>query len=86
MAPGAAARRALGTRAPIVLPQKPNQRWSLDFLSDALNDGRQFRILAVVDGFSRECLCLVGDTSLSGRRVARELDAGIVRRGRAPVA
>jgi putative transposase len=82
MAPGAAARRALGTRAPIVLPQKPNQRWSLDFLSDALNDGRQFRILAVVDGFSRECLCLVGDPSLSGRWVARELDAVIVRRGR----
>jgi putative transposase len=54
----------------------------LDFLSDALTDGRRFRILAVVDDFTRECLCLVADTSLSGLRVARELDAIIVKRGR----
>ena len=51
-----------------------NQRWSLDFVSDALTDGRRFRILAVVDDFSRENLVLVADTSLSGHRVARELD------------
>ncbi len=50
-------------------------------MSDALNDGRRFRILCVVDGFTRECLCLVADTSLSGTRVARELDAIIGRRG-----
>jgi putative transposase len=67
-------KRALGTRAPLALPQAVIERWSLDFASDALVDGRRFRILAVVDGFSRECLCLVADTSLSGRRVARELD------------
>jgi len=67
-------KRALGTRAPLALPQGRNQRWSLDFVSDALIDGRRFRILAVVDDFSRECLALVADTSLSGRRVARELD------------
>jgi putative transposase len=75
-------KRALGTRAPIALPQGPNQRWSLDFVSDMLTDGRRFRILAVVDDFTRECLCLVADTSLSGQRVARELDAIIARRGR----
>jgi putative transposase len=75
-------KRALGTRAPMVLPQGPNQRWSLDFVSDMLTDGRRFRILAVVDDFTRECLCLVADTSLSGQRVARELDAIIARRGR----
>jgi putative transposase len=75
-------KRALGTRAPMALPQGPNQRWSLDFLSDAFTDGRRFRILAVVDDFTRECLCLVADTSLSGARVARELDAVIARRGR----
>ena len=75
-------KRALGTRAPLVLPEGPNQRWSLDFLSDTLNDGRRFRILAVVDDFTRECLCLVADTSLSGHRVVRELDAVIARRGR----
>jgi len=75
-------KRALGTRAPMTVPQGPNQRWSLDFLSDAFSDGRRFRILAVVDDFTRECLCLVADTSLSGQRVARELDAITVRRGR----
>jgi len=75
-------KRALGTRAPMTLPQGPNQRWSLDFLSDAMTDGRRFRILAVVDDFTRECLCLVADTSLSGLRVARELDAVIAQRGR----
>jgi putative transposase len=75
-------KRALGTRAPLTIPQGVNQRWSLDFLSDALTDGRRFRILAVVDDFTRECLCLVADTSLSGLRVARELDAIILKRGR----
>lgn len=67
-------KRALGTRAPMTIPQGPNQRWSLDFVSDAFSDGRRFRILAVVDDFTRECLCLVADTSLSGERVTRELD------------
>jgi putative transposase len=75
-------KRALGTRAPMTIPQGPNQRWSLDFLSDAMTDGRRFRIFAVVDDFTRECLCLVADTSLSGLRVARELDGIIAERGR----
>jgi len=66
-------KRAMGTRAPMVLPLMPNQRWSLDFVSDQLTDGRRFRILTVVDDFSRECLALIADTSLSGARVAREL-------------
>jgi putative transposase len=75
-------KRALGTRAPLTIPQGPNQRWSLDFLSDAFVDGRRFRILAVVDDFTRECLALVADTSLPGLRVVRELEAIIARRGR----
>lgn len=75
-------KRALGTRAPMVLPEGPNQRWSLDFVSDALEDSRRFRILCVVDDFTRECIGLVADTSLSGVRVARELDAIVGRRGR----
>jgi putative transposase len=75
-------KRALGTRAPLAIPQGPNQRWSLDFVSDAFTDGRRFRILTVVDDFTRECLTLVADTSLSGARVARELDAVIAQRGR----
>jgi putative transposase len=75
-------KRALGTRAPLALPQGPNQRWSLDFVHDATADGRRFRILAVVDDFTRECLCLAADTSLPGARVARELDAIVAARGR----
>lgn len=67
-------KRAIGTRAPMTIPQGPNQRWSLDFVSDALADGRRFRILCVIDDFSRECLATVVDTSISGIRVARELD------------
>jgi putative transposase len=67
-------KRALGTRAPMAVPQGINQRWSLDFVSDALVDSRRFRILTVIDDFSRECLALVADNSLSGSRVGRELD------------
>lgn len=67
-------KRAIGTRAPMAIPQGPNQRWSLDFVSDTLSDGRRFRILCVISDFSRECLSTVVDTSLSGLRVARELD------------
>ena len=75
-------KRALGTRSPMTLPQGPDQRWSLDFLSDAFSDGRRFRILAIVDDFTRECLALVPDTSLPGLRVVRELDALMAARGR----
>jgi putative transposase len=74
-------KRALGTRAPMAIPQDPNQRWSLDFVSDTLVDGRRFRILCVIDDFSRECLATVVDNSISGERVARELDAIAERRG-----
>jgi putative transposase len=75
-------KRALGTRRPMVLPNAANERWSLDFVSDAFTDSRRFRVLAVVDDYTRECLALVADTSLSGRRVARELDGLIACRGR----
>jgi putative transposase len=75
-------KRALGVRAPIELPGGPNERWSLDFVSDCFTDGRRFRILAIVDDFTRESLALIPDTSLSGARVARELDAVITWRGR----
>ena len=65
----------------MAIPQGPNQRWSLDFVSDALANSRRFRILTVVDDFSRECLALVVDNSLSGVRVARELDQITLMRG-----
>jgi putative transposase len=75
-------KRAMGTRAPITIPLAPNQRWSLDFVADQLLDGRRFRILAAVDDCTRECLTLVADTSLSGARVARELDRLVIERGK----
>jgi len=75
-------KRALGTRSPMVLPDGPNQRWSLDFVSDTLTCSRRFRILCVVDDYTRECLALVADTSLSGMRVARELTRLIGLRGK----
>jgi putative transposase len=75
-------KRAFGTRAPQTLLQGPDQRWSMDFVHDQLSDGRRFRILAIVDDFTRECLALVADTSLSGLRVGRELNAIIAERGR----
>lgn len=75
-------KRAIGTRAPMLIPLKPNERWSLDFVSDQLTDGRRFRILTVVDDCTRECLALVVDTSLGGVRVARELDQLIATRGK----
>jgi putative transposase len=75
-------KRALGTRAPMAIPQGANQRWSLDFASDVLVDGRRFRILCVLDDFTRECLGTIVDNSISGIRVARELDGICDARGR----
>lgn len=75
-------KRAIGTRAPMLTPLKPNERWSLDFVSDQFTDGRRFRILTIVDDCTRECLGLLADTSLSGLRVARELDRLMAERGR----
>jgi putative transposase len=74
-------KRALGERRPMETPTAANQRWSLDFVADQFTDGRRFRILEVYDDCTRECLALVADTSISGRRVARELDAIIAWRG-----
>jgi putative transposase len=78
-------KRALGTRAPMTVPLRPNQRWSLDFVSDAFVCGRRFRILCVIDDYSRECVALVADTSLSGARVGRELDIAIMERMAKPI-
>jgi putative transposase len=74
-------KRALGTRAPMAIPQDRNLRWSLDFVMDTLVNGRRFRILTLVDDFTRECLALVADSSLTAPRVVRELDRIIETRG-----
>jgi len=77
-----ARRRAVGTRAPLLVEAKANARWSLDFVHDQFACGRRFRILNIVDDVTRECLAAIPDTSISGRRVARELSALIERRGK----
>ncbi|KRB59071.1 transposase [Rhizobium sp. Root708] len=77
-----ARRRAVGTRAPILVEAKANARWSLDFVHDQFACGRGFRVLNVVDDVTRECLAAIPDTSISGRRVARELTTLVERRGK----
>ncbi len=63
------------------IPIGANQRWSLDFVSDAFTDCRRFHILTVVDDFTKECVALVPDTSISGLRVTRELNQTSAERG-----
>ena len=77
-----ARRRTVGTRAPLLVEAKANARWSLDFVHDQLACGRRFRILTIVDYVTGECLATIPDTSISDRRVARELSAFIERRGK----
>jgi len=77
-----ARRRAIGTRTPILVEAKVNARWSLDFVHDQLAQGRRFRILNIVDDVTRECLAAIPDTSISGKRVARELTTLITLRGK----
>ena len=77
-----ARRKAVGTRAPILVEARPNARWSLDFVHDQFDCGRRYRVLNIVDDVTRECLAAIPDTSISGRRVARELAALIERRGK----
>ena len=77
-----ARRRAVGTRAPILVEAKAECALVLDFVHDQFASGRRFRILNIVDDVTRECLAAIPDTSISGRRVARELTTLIERRGK----
>jgi len=61
-------------RVPLPVPDRLNQRWSVDFVSDQLANGRRFRVFNVVDDFSRECVLQVVDFSIGGHRLVRELD------------
>ena len=65
---------AAGVRVMMPLPQKPNERWSMDFVSDSIVNGRRFRALAIVDDYSRECPAIEVDTSLGGARVVNVLE------------
>ena len=75
-------KKATGTRATLLTVAVPNARWSVDFVHDQFSHGRRFRIFNVIDDVTKECLAAVVDTSISGRRVARELTAVIARRGK----
>lgn len=75
-------KRAMGPRLSKVKATGINHVWSLDFMSDRLADGRKIRLLNIIDEFTRESLKMVIDTSLSGARVARELDELIEKRGK----
>jgi putative transposase len=75
-------KKATGTRAPLLTVAMPNARWSVDFVHDQFAQGRRFRIFNAIDDVTKECLAAVVDTSISGRRVARELTALIQQRGK----
>jgi putative transposase len=60
---------------------RPNQKWSMDFVAQRLVDGRWIRVLTVVDQFTRECLALFADVSLTGEKVAAALDRIVADRG-----
>jgi len=68
------AKRAAQTRIPLVAASRPNQRWSMDFVSDRLTDGRWFRVLTVVDQYTRECLCAYPDRTQTGQKVVTQLE------------
>ena len=55
-------------------PERPNERWSMDFITDSIATGRRFRALVIIDNYSRECPVIEVDTSLGGRRVVGVLD------------
>lgn len=74
-------KKALGVRRPMTAPERINQKWALDFVSDALWNGRRIRMLTIVDGYSKECLRIVVDTTLGGEKVAWELRRLITERG-----
>ena len=65
---------AASTRMVIPAPERPNQKWSMDFVSDSIVTGRRFRALAIVDDYSRECPAIEVDTSLGGARVVSVLE------------
>ena len=75
-------RLARGTGIPAALPQRSNQRWSMDFVSDCTAGGRTIRALTLLDDYTRECLAIEVDTSLGGVRVRRVLESVLGQRGK----
>lgn len=77
-------KRLARARVPASVPIVPNERWSMDFVSDSLADSRKLRVLNVVDDCTREALVMYVDTSIGGQRVARLLDEQAATRGAYP--
>jgi putative transposase len=69
-------KRRLPSREPVplIVPEKPNVSWSVDFMSDALSSGKRFRTFNVIDDFNREVLWIGTDTSIPAQRVIRILN------------
>lgn len=74
-------KRSSHLRVVLAKPERINQHWSMDFVSDSLYNGRRFRTLTVVDDLSKECPVLEVDHSLTGQRVARVLERVALTRG-----
>ncbi len=72
---------ASGIRVPPPGASRVNERWTMDFVSDALSDSRRIRVLTVIDSFTRECLALKVAQSLPSAAVTEALDAVIPKRG-----
>jgi putative transposase len=67
-------KRGVNNRANIlIVPSVPNERWSMDFMSDSLSDGRKFRLLTIVDNLTRECIAIEVGSSITGERVVRTM-------------
>ena len=75
-------RRRVARGTPLARPTRINERWSLDFLLDTLENGRRVRLLAVVDDFTRACLAIEVDTSIGGHRVVEVLQRLVETRGK----
>lgn len=67
-------KRASYVRAQLAKAERPNQQWTMDFVTDEIADGRRFRVLTVVDKFTRKCVLMEADFSLTGRKVAKALE------------
>lgn len=75
-------KRTAETRAPLPAAVRPNEHWSMDFMADRLADGRAYRLLKVIDDYSRECLGIAVDQSLTAQRVTELLDRLVAERGK----
>jgi len=74
-------KRASAIRLELAQPSRPNEHWAMDFVSDGLWNGRKFKVLTVLDIFTKERLAIEVDTSINGERVTRVLDWLILTRG-----